>query len=225
MKLKTVALTGVLSLAGLGLVGAGAHAVFTATTTSAQTITAGTLSVAVSSPGATCTAWDSFDQCTAITLPAAGPVGSVFDTTPTVITLTNTGTIPAYYKNETISQTNTNSTFESEIGFCEYGTGGTAVGAYVGVDWNGLLSSALGTTDVSGDLGGYATNPNSFILQPGATGTYSVDFFAGEASSVCGTGKGLWQVPPTPVASLTNGAEGGSVTVTISYSVTDQPPS
>jgi hypothetical protein len=138
--------------------------------------------------------------------------------------MTNTGTIPAYYKNETISQINTNSTFASEIGFCEYGTGGTAKGAYVGVDWNGLLSSALGTTDVSGDNGWYATNPNSFILQPGATGTYSLDFFAGTVSAVCGTDTPLFGTY-TPVAALTNGAEGGSVTVTIAYSVTDLPPS
>ena len=38
MKLKTVAMTGVLSLAGLGLIGVGAHAAFTTSTTSAQQI-------------------------------------------------------------------------------------------------------------------------------------------------------------------------------------------
>ena len=42
MKLRSVAMTGVLSLAGLGLVGAGAHAVFTTSTASNQTVTAGT---------------------------------------------------------------------------------------------------------------------------------------------------------------------------------------
>ena len=42
MKLKTVALTGVVSLAVLGLIGSGARAVFTTSTTSRQSITAGT---------------------------------------------------------------------------------------------------------------------------------------------------------------------------------------
>ena len=42
MKLRQVALIGVVSLAVLGLIGAGAHAVFTTSTTSGQSITAGT---------------------------------------------------------------------------------------------------------------------------------------------------------------------------------------
>ncbi len=42
MKLRSVALVGVVCLAGLGLVGVGAHAAFTTSTTSGQTITAGT---------------------------------------------------------------------------------------------------------------------------------------------------------------------------------------
>ena len=42
MKLRSVALVGVSSLAALGLIGVGAHAVFTTSTTSGQTITAGT---------------------------------------------------------------------------------------------------------------------------------------------------------------------------------------
>jgi len=42
VKLRSVALVGVMSLAVLGLIGTGAHAVFTTSTTSSQTITAGT---------------------------------------------------------------------------------------------------------------------------------------------------------------------------------------
>ena len=41
MKLRSVALIGVVSLAVLGLIGVGAHAVFTTSTTSGQSITAG----------------------------------------------------------------------------------------------------------------------------------------------------------------------------------------
>src|ERR1035441_1777736 len=42
MKLRSVALVGVVCLAALGLVGVGAHAAFTTSTTSGQTITVGT---------------------------------------------------------------------------------------------------------------------------------------------------------------------------------------
>ena len=52
MKLRTIGMTGVMSLAGLGLVGAGAHAVFTQNTTSRQTITAGTMHVTLHSDSA-----------------------------------------------------------------------------------------------------------------------------------------------------------------------------
>jgi hypothetical protein len=42
MKLRSVALVGVICIAALGLIGVGAHAAFTTSTTSGQTITAGT---------------------------------------------------------------------------------------------------------------------------------------------------------------------------------------
>jgi hypothetical protein len=42
MKLRSVALVGIVCVAALGLIGVGAHAVFTTSTTSRQTITAGT---------------------------------------------------------------------------------------------------------------------------------------------------------------------------------------
>ena len=46
-------MTGVMSLAGLGLIGAGAHAAFNTTTTSNQTVSAGTLGVVLSGPTGT----------------------------------------------------------------------------------------------------------------------------------------------------------------------------
>ena len=45
MKIKSVAMIGVMSLAGLGLIGAGAHAAWTTNTSSAQQVTAGTITV------------------------------------------------------------------------------------------------------------------------------------------------------------------------------------
>jgi predicted ribosomally synthesized peptide with SipW-like signal peptide len=66
MKLKTMAMTGVMSLAGLGLIGAGAHATFTQNTTSQQQITAGTPQVVLSSA-------DASNGCTTIAIAEANP--------------------------------------------------------------------------------------------------------------------------------------------------------
>jgi len=204
-RFRTVAMAGSLGVAALGLIGAGAHAVFTTSTTSSQQITAGTLSVEVSAPGATCTATDAFGHCTAISLPVVGPVSSTFDTTPVDITLTNVGSLPAYFTSVTVSDPNSNSIFQSELGVCEYGLG--TDGHYLGVENNGLLSDIEGTQDLSGS-GPY------YVIQPGDSDAYSVDFYAGGNSSVCGG---------SAIPSLTNGAENGSVTVNISYAFQDQP--
>lgn len=205
MKLKSIALTGVLSLAGLGLIGVGAHAAFTTNTASSQTINSGYLSVAVSGSTGSCAGVDAFGNCDAWTLATPAAVGSVFDTTPAVITLTNVGTIPAWYQSITVSDTNNNSTFESELGMCEYSTGGTGVGHYVGVDSNGLLTAVEGTQALTG-------NSDEYVIQPTFTDAYSVDFYAGQASTTCGG---------AALPALTTGAEDGSVTVTISYNFAD----
>jgi len=203
MKLRAIALAGVVSVAGLGLIGAGAHAVFTTSTASSQTITAGTLDVVVSSPDAPgCTLVS--DGCTSLTLNPVGPVGSTFDTKASVVTLTNVGNIPANYSTVTLSETDNNSTFKSETGLCDYSLGGDGAGHFVGVDNNGLLTAQLGTFSISG------TGPE-YVIQPGETDSYSVDFYAGQASTVCGG---------TALPSLTQAAQGGSLTATLSYGFT-----
>jgi len=69
MKLRFVAMTGVLSLAGLGLIGAGAHAAWTTNTTSNQQVSSGVLSVGLtSSVGGTCAKYDAFGSCQILTL-------------------------------------------------------------------------------------------------------------------------------------------------------------
>src|ERR1039458_5655870 len=90
--LKNLAMTGALSVAGLGLVGVGAHAVFTAQTTSSQTILAGTPGVAISMPGTSCPNADW--KCTSVNMPEVGPTNSTFTSGDQVLTLTNTGNIP-----------------------------------------------------------------------------------------------------------------------------------
>jgi hypothetical protein len=211
MKIRNIAIFGAISVAALALIGVGAAAQFSTTTTSTQTITSGYLSVAVSAPGSTCTAWDAFANCTAITLPNVGPVGSTFDTTPTVVTLTNDGTLPAYYDTVTVTQTNNNSAFESAIGMCDYSnpSGSSPYGHLVGVDNNGYLTSQLGTSSV---YGGASAGPE-YVIQPGQTDTYSLDFYAGAITDLCGTS--------TIPALSTTAQENGSVTVGISYAFLD----
>jgi hypothetical protein len=199
MKLKTVAMTGMMSLAGLGLVGAGAHAVFTATTASSQTVSAGALAVVVSSPDAPgCTTVA--DNCTSLTLNPVGPFGSTFDSAASLVTITNTGNIPATEISLTVSDSPINSAgldnggaLASEMGMCFFSDGSTV--------WNELLPAVE------------AGSPYSLGASPLATSgtdSYSVDFYAGQASSQC-TG------PAVPA--LDTLAEGGSdaVTVTITY--------
>lgn len=203
MRLRHIAMAAVASVGGLGLVGVGAHAVFTTSTASSQTINAGTLGVVLSSPDAPgCTS--PTDGCTSLTLSPVGPVGSTFDTAPSLITITNTGNIPAYYSTVNVSDTNNNSTFRSELGMCDYSYGGNGAGHYVGVDNNGLLTAQEGTFNISGSGAEY-------VIQPGATDSYAIDFYAGQASSVCGG---------SAIPSLTQAAQGGSLSMTITYAYT-----
>src|SRR5664280_1680952 len=103
--LKNIAMTGAFSIAGLGLVGAGAHAVFTTSTASGQTITAGTLAVTLSAPGA------SGDGTIGnpLVLPASPYEGSTFAMANSVA-VTNSGNIPATETSITIAATTDGST-------------------------------------------------------------------------------------------------------------------
>jgi len=101
MKFRFLAMIGVMSLAGLGLVGAGAHAIWTTSSTSSQTITAGTPQVVLSSA-------DASNGCTTIAIAEANPgpcsgtltlnapaiVGSTFETPASQVWVTNTGDVP-----------------------------------------------------------------------------------------------------------------------------------
>lgn len=198
MKLKTVAMTGVMSLAGLGLIGVGAHAQFTTSTTSNQAFTIGTLSVSVSAPGATLTGVgsdcsNSGELCGNITLPPQGPFGSTFDTAPVLVTITNTGNVTATEITIQFTDTNDNSTLQSEVGMCLYSDGAP------------VFNEPLTTAEGAGPIGLVHTT-----IAPGATDSYSMDYYAGVASSQCGGAAN---------AELTSGAEGGAITpaVTLSY--------
>jgi predicted ribosomally synthesized peptide with SipW-like signal peptide len=129
MKLRTVAMTGVMSLAALGLVGAGAHAVFTATTTSAQTISAGTLSLVLqaTNPGGGDVAGYNTNS---ITFTPQPPVASSFVTAPQLITIYNNGNVTAteisMKLTDPINVANLPSAaLDSQTWVCMYSDGGT----------------------------------------------------------------------------------------------------
>jgi predicted ribosomally synthesized peptide with SipW-like signal peptide len=222
MKLKTIALTGVMSLAGLGLVGAGAHAVFTATTTSAQTITAGNLSVVLYSPTAT-----SGNNTTALTLPSVKNVGSTFISPAQLITIKNNGTVTANEINLQVTDSGS-SALQTEMYLCLYSDSTTVFNGTVKAD------ESLGNMAVAG------------TVPAGGTDTYTAVFYAGDENTGCGNVSGYQygtadaapgsSLTPYPVGATTNGgtptgwsnlagtldndAQSGTdtVTITVSYS-------
>ena len=237
-KFKNLAMMGAMSVAGLGLVGAGAHAVFTSSTASTQTITAGTPDVVMSSPSASIWQCDSVanavanpNDCGNITLTPPPAVNSTFDTTPTYITVTNIGDIPvSEYDMQLSDVTDTTSAgywLQQEMYVCIYAqyTQGTADNWVVA---NGPLhvGTALSPSVVLNGpwVSTSATNLAANYAVNGAASQdiYSVDFYAGQNSTVCGDGPssagsstaGHWGAYSTP-ASLGNEAEGGNVAVTL----------
>jgi predicted ribosomally synthesized peptide with SipW-like signal peptide len=189
MKLKTMAMTGVMSLAGLGLVGAGAHAVFTQNTSSAQTVTAGSMNVVVSAPGAVENGSDcsnSGENCTAITLPSFGPVGSTFATTPEVVTVTNNSNIPVTEVSVALTDTNNNAGLQSDVWACFFVPKTMAtIGAPLAVEsttnpWVVVANEPLTTVEA------YGATFTEAPLASGGQDQYGVVFYAGDANTGCG---------------------------------------
>jgi len=182
---------GAIVVVALALVASSAYGYFTTHGSGTGSFSLGTLGVAVSTPysagGYTGPCTSAAVGCTSITLPTVGLVGSTFDSTPIPITITNTGNVPVTEMQVAVSDTNNNATMEQELGLCLYNSGASQL--------NGLLASLKGTP---------ALLPGTLAV--GGTDTYSVDFYAGQGSSMCGG-------PPVP--SLTASAEDGWVTTTI----------
>jgi hypothetical protein len=205
MKLRFIAMTGVMSLAGLGLVGAGAHAIFTTSTTSTQNITAGPLSVVLYGP--TGNNWGG-NGTTSLTLPAVVAASS-FTTGDQVVTMYNNGAIPASEITEAIGTNYPASALAAELFVCEtsFGQGGSP--QYV--IYNGPLSGGLSTQAIAG------------TIAVGGTDTYTINVYAGTEPTACGplTTIGSIAAGGTSTApTLDNSVEGESlnVTVTVGYS-------
>jgi predicted ribosomally synthesized peptide with SipW-like signal peptide len=225
MKLRTVALSGVMSLASLGLIGAGAHAVFTTSTTSSQQITAGTLSLVLQATNPDGSQVSGYNT-NSITFAQQAPVSSSFMTAPQLITIYNNGSVTATEISMQLTDPNavanaTSAALDSETWVCMYSDGELA--------FNEPMPTVEGYGSV---IIGAQT------IAPQATDSYTVVFYAGSADNGCGptfTGisggvyshdeaySGTPALGPNtdPLAvPLTNAAEGGTITptFTVSYS-------
>ncbi len=228
---------------GIALVGVGASAQFTTSTSSSQKITAGTLGMSVWSTQATNGCTDATKHCASLTWPNVGPTGSTFESPQYIVHVTNTGNIPA--------------TFDAFQLSVPTPAGGSA-SAYLLAETNVCLSSADSPTtsnhgswvEGNGPLAtAIALHPsvseNGIVVQPGDSVTYAAIFYAGQDTATpeartstwpnplsgCGTvtsdgpntasawtnnGAHPYVTPP----SLTNAAQGGSITPTVTFSFT-----
>lgn len=219
MAISHKALTvGAVGVAALALIGTGAGATFTDSVHETQSIHAGTMNLQLSGPGTVS------GDGKSITLDAYGPTGSTFESTRQVITIHNNGNVPATA--DAIQMTaspsgnaNDNALF-AQTNVCIQSTDAS------GGPWtegNGPLATAV------------ALNPtvkqNPVVLNPGDTMTFSVTYYAGQDSTYCnptssdgshtrtawdGYQGHAYQTP----ASLTNAAQGGTITPTMTFSFT-----
>jgi hypothetical protein len=208
MAISTKVLVGsAAGLAALALVGTGAGATFTDATHSVQTVKAGTLNMTLSGSGVL-----SNDQKT-LTFGDTAPTGSVFDTTPQDVTIHNSGNIPASEVFISASDVNPGGAndlaLRNGMNLCIYSPP-SVNGGPGGVVFNGPLTTLE-------SLGGGQGQQIAGNVPPGQTDAYTAEFYAGKDSSKCGTGVygGTYKQP----ASLTQDAQGGSVTpsITVSY--------
>lgn len=213
-KALTVGATGV---AALALIGTGAGATFTDSVHETQSIQAGQMNMQIRGPGALS------EDGKSITLPTFGPTGSTFESDKQVVTVTNNGDIPvtsaAIQMSESHSGSANNNALFAQTNVCimSHDPSGTWT------EGNGPLSTAVALTPTVGQ--------NSVVLQPGESITVWVTYYAGKDSDNCSEvssdgpkttaawngyqGHG-YQTP----ASLTNAAQGGRITPTMTFSFT-----
>ena len=202
-KFKNMAMMGALSLAGVGLIGVGAHATFTQNTNSSQAISTGTLHVTLSGAGTLSNSNET------LTLPASGNNGSTFTTGYNLVTMTNVGTLPAGEITSTVAVSG-GSGLAAEAYACEISFAGPNQTLPV-VIYNGTLSGLVGLTNITG------------TIAVSGTDGYSMEVYAGNISTSCGTVTTPGATPvagPSGAPSLLDNSEGETITVsnTIGYS-------
>ncbi|HET7658844.1 MAG TPA: hypothetical protein VFK66_00550 [Oryzihumus sp.] len=188
MTTRKLAMAGALGLASLGLIGAGAGATFTDAVASTQQITAGRINVQASTNAAGAT---TSSDGKAITFGAFGPTNSTFSNGAPKVSVTNTGTVQA-----------------DAIWLRASDTRGAdpASDALAGQMCVAIMSPDGGVNkDVyRGTLANFEAHPVQVAgpLPVGGHDEWTTEFYAG--SNGCD--------------SLTNAAEGGTVTPTITVS-------
>jgi hypothetical protein len=199
MKLTRIAMTGAAGVMGLGLIGVGAHAAFTTTTQSHQTVSAGTLSMVLTSPGAT------GNGTKAIQLAASPNNASSFTTGTIPVTAVNNGSLTAYNIQSTISVTDggggPTTALANEAFVCLVGTGSGSPF----VIYNGTLAGAPHSQPVAG------------TEHPGTKAQYIINVYAGKEPTKCGSSTTYGSAASGGTStspSLLNTAEGGSFTIT-----------
>ncbi len=186
MKLKTIAMTGVLSLAGLGLIGAGAHAAWTTNTTTRQQITSSALSIGLIGPaGSSCNATDPNNgaSCVDLSLPSFEVTSSTFSTTPDTVYLENNSDVTPYYEalsaGDTVGGAPGSGSLANEVYLCVANIGGSTI-------YDGPLSGAVGVTPFAS--GGTYSSPYS-LPSPTQEDSFVMQFYAGpEATDYCNDG-------------------------------------
>jgi hypothetical protein len=122
------------------------------------------------------------------------------------ITITNTGDVPANEITVKLTDVNTSAALHDQLWICTISSGVVYQNEKLSAMEAGGLMSITGT------------------LAPGATDSYTEEFYAGDAANSCGA---LAQGSPAPAsatnpaaASLDNAAQGGTVTpsYTVGYS-------
>lgn len=196
-----VALVGV-GVLGLACVGAGAGATFTDATHSLQSINTGTINVTLNSPTAT---WGNDSK--SIGFKDISLAGSSFVDAPQSITMTNNGTMAAKYVYFNISTTlpaaptAQDSKLLSELNVCIYSPADLSTGVLM---FDGPVSTFYASP------GGLGLDLTGGSLEPKATDSYSIEFYAGDVTTKCGL---------SGYAPLSQEAMGGSVgtSVDITY--------
>lgn len=213
---RKVLTAGAVCVAALALIGTGAGATFSDAVHATQSINAGTMNVQISDAAGSISA-----DGKSVTLPAFGPTGSTFETN-NVITVKNYGHIPATFDSFQMTEshvgTANNNALFTQTNVCIQSTDPVSAGGHPWVEGNGPLATAVALTPT--------VKENPLVLQPGDTMTFSVDFYAG-LDSTCGTissdgsaTKAAWEGYSGPYhtpASLTDAAQGGSITPTLTF--------
>ena len=206
---RTLLVSSVIAVAGLGLIGVGSNAVFTQNTVSSQQITAGAMKVVIYEGNN-----EPANAGANVVMAAVGPTNSTFTTGDKKVTIHNVGNIDVQEIKLTPA-TNTTGGSNPET---------LALAAQVSLCMVSLNSSNVGVVIYNGLLSGFAAQDiQGTLLANNGTDYYSVNYYAGTVTTACGA---VTTVNATAVSgnstapSLTDPAQGGVITptITVGYS-------